>query len=115
METMYAVVLLVCSLAVPVGLIAALVLVRTLRVRHPEVLRQVDPAGFRTFYLPSQFRFIAFVARGGLRTITDSRVRLCLRVWVVCIVLVGIYLFLGTVIAADLGISREQTKPHDPP
>ena len=96
MKLVYALFLAAGTLAVPVGMTASLVLLHTLRKRHPAVLEEVDPAGFRTFYLPSQLRFMAYVARGGLKPLRDKRVNLCLSICGVCLGLVLIQLFLAT-------------------
>ena len=100
MSPIYAVVV-VGFLAVPTGLVAVLTLIHTLRERHPDVLKEVDPAGFRTFYLPSQLKFLAFVARGGLRSLHDRRINVCLSISLVCCVLVFMYLFVTTFVRIE--------------
>jgi len=96
MKMLYVVILVVGFLAIPVGFVSSLWLVRTLRVRYPEVLKEVDPAGFRTFYLPSQLRFYRFIARGGLRPLADRRVHVYLRISIVCFLLVATQVLVAT-------------------
>jgi len=81
--------------AVPMGLLAVIFAIRRIRVEQPDILRDIDPAGFRTFYLPSQLLFIAFVLGGGIRAIVNGKTRFALYVWLACCVIVVVNFALG--------------------
>ena len=101
MRTVYFLVMAIGTLAVPIGLAAVLLLIHTLRKHHPGVLEEIDPAGFRTFYLPSQLKFFGFIARGGFRPLRDKRVNVCLSVWLACCVLVTVCMFVATFVRIE--------------